>query len=100
MINDELLELFHMELLNSMIYFPNPEYEKDYTQLNVVDGEEGDYGIVKYMSPNKDVLLAVKTVYGGDREEIEFTKAGKEYLTELYIETLRLQIKSLPIYEE
>lgn len=36
--------------------------------------EEGDHGIVKYYLC--DTLVAVKTVHGGDVEDVEFTQAG------------------------
>tara|TARA_R110000764_G_scaffold72464_3_gene148620 strand:+ start:3826 stop:4116 length:291 start_codon:yes stop_codon:yes gene_type:complete len=56
-------------------------YKVDMTEFNVVDGEEGDNGKIKYYAIDGD-LLAVKTVYGGDSEEIEFTHWGKALLQE------------------
>lgn len=55
------------------------DYTTDQSEFEVVDGEEGDNGIIKYYSLSGD-LLAVKTVYGGDSEDIEFTEIGKNIL--------------------
>lgn len=51
------------------------DYRADYSQFNVVDGEEGDYGVIRYF--HGDELVAIKNVYGGDSEEVEFTSFGK-----------------------
>lgn len=53
------------------------EYVEDTSEFVVVDGEEGDYGKIKYFDKNNNELVAVKTVHGGDREDIEFTTYGK-----------------------
>lgn len=50
----------------------------DYSQLNYVDGEEGDWGIVRYYKDEE--LIATKIAHGGDDEEIEFTQFGKYLL--------------------
>lgn len=52
----------------------------DQSDFNIVDGEEGDNGIIRYSSENKE-LLAVRTVFGGDEEQIEFTEFGKEFFS-------------------
>ena len=39
-----------------------------------IDGEEGDYGIVKYYSG--DSLYAWHLIYGGDREDLYWTEVG------------------------
>lgn len=98
---DALFEAFKDEITYYYgIPFPEPEYKTNSDEFNVVDGEEADNGIIKYFSPCGEVLLAVKNVYGGDNEDIQFTKAGKEYLGELYISTLKQRIKEMPTYEE
>lgn len=54
-------------------------YTTDTSELNYVDGEEGDYGVIKYYSIDGD-LIAVENIYGGDMEELEFTSYGKDLL--------------------
>ena len=51
----------------------------DYSQFNVVDGEEGDYGIIHYYDPSER-LFAIKTVYGGDSEDLKFTPYGESVM--------------------
>jgi hypothetical protein len=62
----------------------------DHSEFVFVDGEEGDYGNVKY-SDDKG-LVAVKKVYGGDSEELELTEYGKTVVAakmmELFKQTL------------
>lgn len=52
------------------------DLESDYTNFNYVDGEEGDNGVIKYYHEGN--LVAIKTVYGGDSEQVEFSKYGKK----------------------
>lgn len=52
---------------------------EDSSEFVFVDGEEGDYGVIKYFTP-KGNLLAIKTVEGGDSEFTEFTEFGKNFL--------------------
>jgi len=61
------------------------KYTTDSSEFTVVDGEESDYGIIKYFVD--DVLVARKMVHGGDHEEIDFTFEGIELLKQ---STLRL----------
>ncbi len=77
-----LLEDFCYEIgLRVPIDIEDINYTTDTTEFNFVDGEEGDNGIIKYYATDGD-LLAVKTVYGGDSEEVEFTQWGKDLLKE------------------
>jgi hypothetical protein len=51
----------------------------DYSDFHYVDGEEGDYGIIRYTAFGQ--LIATKTVHGGDMEDIDFTDQGKLLLS-------------------
>lgn len=44
-----------------------------------VDGEEGDLGVIKYASMSGEIV-AIKTLYGGDCETVEFTPYGEQLL--------------------
>lgn len=44
-----------------------------------VDGEEGDYGIIRFISKCDGRLLAARVVCGGDREWVDFTRDGFDY---------------------
>lgn len=48
------------------------EYDKDF---DYNDGEEGANGIVRYFI--KDELVAIRTIHGGDSEDVVFTEQGK-----------------------
>lgn len=57
---------------------PNTSDDSEFT---VVDGEEGDYGLIKYSDAGG--LLAIRKVEGGDSEETYFTKYAVTKLTPL-----------------
>ena len=67
------------------------KYRTDYSEFIVVDGEEGDYGIIKYYYGEE--LIAVKTVYGGDEEGTEFTEFGKLLFNAKLINCLSKSLK-------
>lgn len=50
----------------------------DYSDFTYVDGEEGDYGTIKYYSSDGETLYAILTNNGGDNIDIEFTN---EYIS-------------------
>jgi len=91
----DLLEQLWMELLSFSIP-PSPDefdYEEDYTFFNVEDGEEGDYGnILYYYNAN---LVAVKTVFGGDDDDIDYTSYGKKLLGDKMLELVKSKIEKL-----
>lgn len=66
----------------------------DYKDFCEIDGEEGDFGIIRYYSTPGNQLLAVKTVHGGDNEDVEFTKLASELLQPKVIELLKIKFKN------
>ena len=59
----------------------------DHSAFVFVDGEEGDYGVIRY-SDAAGQLVAIKTVHGGDSESVELTPFGKSLLREKLIALL------------
>jgi hypothetical protein len=57
------------------------KYTTDSSDFNCIDGEEGDNGIIKYYALDGD-LIAIRTVFGGDSEDVNFTHWGKDMLQE------------------
>jgi hypothetical protein len=93
-----LLEEFLAQL---GIYVEEPQddipHTSDYSEFVYVDGEEGDYGIVKYYG---ETLLAVRFIEGGDMEHTKFTAYAKEILAVKAKCWLEKEISSLKVYEE
>ncbi len=80
------------EFMNQLGFNPVKEYEpikynSDYSEFIVVDGEEGDYGVIKHFPENK-ILLAITIVNGGDDEDTQFTQYGKALCTATVINAL------------
>jgi hypothetical protein len=95
-----LLENFCYEIgLRVPMDIEDIEYTTDRSQFNIVDGEEGDNGVIKYYSLDGD-LLAVRTVYGGDSEEIEFTHWGKDLLKEKALNLFYDNVENIDMYDE
>ncbi len=91
-----LLEMFCSELniMNIPEHIEDIDYILDNSNFNIVDGEEGDYGIKRYLS-NDNQLLAVRHIFGGDYEEIEFTELSKKILGDKVLEIIKYQIEKL-----
>ncbi len=94
----DLFEEFYSLITCNAYGAQHPDYQLQYSTDNsgfvVVDGEEGDHGIVKYIGPD-GVLLATKTVLGGDSEEFEFTAVGKEVLQEMFFQMMQKRIRNM-----
>ena len=74
-----LAEFWNYPLANRMAYAvdqDNTEFVEDDSEFVCVDGEEGDYGVIKYLDTAGN-LVAIRTIYGGDREDVDFTEFGK-----------------------
>jgi len=50
-----------------------------------VDGEEGDYGVIKYYAEQSGIHIATKVIEGGDVEWVEFTEYGATLMQNLLI---------------
>ena len=90
----DLIEEFLRNLgfwCNLPFNYINFDYHTNTSEMVNVDGEEGDYGIVKYYSEN-GALLATKHIHGGDDEDIEFTEYGKKIMKEKVLEILDKRI--------
>lgn len=83
------------ELLDSL----DPHLTPDYSKFTVVDGEEGDYGVISY-SDHTGQLVAVKTVHGGDHEDVDFTEYGIAMMGGVVRSILENVIRSLPRLSE
>lgn len=59
----------------------NGEFKEDTSDMVFVDGEEGDFGTIKYLDA-KGREIATRTLEGGDRENTEFTVLGKAVMLE------------------
>lgn len=64
-----------------------PNFEIDNSEFVVVDGEEGDYGLIKYSLDG--IHIATKVVEGGDSEYYEWTETGKAMLHEWLVTAIR-----------
>jgi len=92
-----LLEEFCKEIgLRVPMDIEDLDYTTDTSEFNIVDGEEGDNGIIKYYTIDGD-LLAIKTVYGGDSEEVEFTHWGKDMLKEKALDIFYNNVESIDV---
>lgn len=55
---------------------------KDFSQFEVVDGEEGDHGDVGYYAPGENgALLFTLHVHGGDSDDLTRTPEGAQWLS-------------------
>lgn len=72
--------------------------EANHDDYVVVDGEEGDFGIVRYfgfdLHGNADVHLMTRYVEGGDLESVYYTEAGAEMVEHLVRRNLERVVKT------
>lgn len=66
----------------------------DSTNYNVIDGEEGDYGVIRYYTLDGN-LIATYTNCGGDLDYVEFTEFGKKLFTPLVMSVIELQLNKI-----
>jgi hypothetical protein len=93
-IKNIFMNLFEEFLSQLGIFADDPEdypHTTDSSEFVVVDGEEGDYGLIKYS--DQGGLIAVKKVDGGDSEETYFTQYGVDKLIPLVKKWLDEKIK-------
>lgn len=73
------------QTLSNQIYlilddiFEHLHYDIDADKFESVDGEEADYGILRYLNKDK-ICVAFKFVYGGDVEDMYLCPAIKDIL--------------------
>lgn len=90
-----LLEEFCRQIgLRTPMDVEDIDYKIDLTDFNSVDGEEGDNGIIRYYDLEDGELLAIKTVHGGDDEDIEFTHLGRDILQDKALDVFYDNIES------
>lgn len=79
MIGSTDLQYRLIDALNAPIEKWEDSLEANHDDYVVVNGEEGDYGIVSYFGPDAtgaNVRMMVKYVHGGDSENTYYTQAG------------------------
>lgn len=70
---------------------------RDESKYHVIDGEEGDFGIVKWYSVETKELLFIYKNNGGDDYFLDFTKAGLDLLKPLVIKKLEEQLAAFEV---
>jgi hypothetical protein len=95
------MQHIHLELdsaLNDIIAKWANSLEANLDDFVVVDGEEGDFGIVRYfgfdLHGNADVHLMTRYVEGGDIESAYYTEAGAEMVEHLVRRNLDRVVKN------
>lgn len=53
-----------------------------------VDGEEGDHGVIRYMDATGNVVC-IRTIEGGDIEQLELTDYGKPLVAAKMLEVFK-----------
>lgn len=74
-------------------------YKIDDSDFVVLDGEEGDSGIIRYYSLDGK-LLAVRNVYGGDDEDTEFTSYAISLMKLMVQDILIEKFKQISVYNK
>lgn len=67
---------------------------RDHSGFVVVDGEEGDHGVIKWFSKATGKLLATQTINGGDDEYVEFTKDGFDHFAPVFRKVVKLALEA------
>lgn len=94
-----LEEYFNYEIRSvfTEIISKDDDYVADYAEFNVVDGEEGDYGVITYLHDNE--VVAIRTIFGGDDERIKFTDFGKSLFNAKLQKALSLAMHGEVVYD-
>lgn len=67
--------------------------KSDHSEWVYVDGEEGDYGRIKYTDPVDGKLIACFVSLGGDQDNFEFTKWGRG----MFLAKLEAKVRELSL---
>lgn len=81
---DLLAQIFQFDVLQTLIRVleeDDLELVADHKDFVYVDGEEGDYGIVRY-SDAQGNEIAVRTIHGGDSDDVTLTEFGAALVRE------------------
>lgn len=82
-IPENLLEEFlslYTESIRKKLESATVDLIRDDSEYHIVDGEEGDYGIVKYFVGHEHVATYINN--GGDDERVDFTAFGWLWMKE------------------
>lgn len=86
--------------LSYSLYYNNPfideyelDYEKDDSNYHIIDGEEGDYGIIKYFHNNIHICDYVNC--GGDSDYYEYTEEGQKHFKELALKIFNAHLETI-----
>lgn len=97
-----LQDLWQQELLfalNCALEDADLGLTADHSEFVYVDGEEGDFGVIRYKDASGQVV-ATKTVDGGDSAHLELTDYGKPLvaakLMDVFKETLTKKLELAP----
>jgi hypothetical protein len=83
----DLRQLFEQDLLfgfGLLLERHDLQLEADHTDFVYVDGEEGDFGIIRYKDATGQVV-AIKNIHGGDSEDLELTDYGRPLVAKLIL---------------
>jgi hypothetical protein len=75
----DLRDIWEQELLfdfSRLLERQDLKLTADHTDYVFVDGEEGDFGTIRYKDAT-GAVVAVKTIEGGDVDSLELTDYGK-----------------------
>lgn len=78
--------------LNKLVEAWEDSMYANYDDFVYIDGEEGDYGIIKYFVG--DELMMIKYVDGGDADTTVYTDRGVEFVQTLLMRNMQNEIQS------
>lgn len=73
---------------------------KDSSEFVCVDGEEGDYGVIKYYTKAGNELFAVETNNGGDDIDVEFTNVARIVYGNKIKEIISDKLEKMELYDK
>lgn len=93
--NDAINNIVNSVLYNHLDDFLNDlEYETDHSDFVNVDGEEGDYGVIRYLYNGK--CFMVNFNFAGDWEENILTEYGIDLVVRpIFNPSIKLDIKTI-----
>lgn len=92
----DLQDLWQQELLfslNRALEDADLGLTADHSEFVVVDGEESDFGVIRYKDATGQVV-AIKTVDGGDAAHLELTEYGKPLVAAKLMDVFKATLTS------